>query len=219
MALNHSPSIVTNGLFLYLDAANRRSYPGSGNTWFDISGRNNNGTLTNGPIFTPSNGGSILCDGVNDYIISNISKSLFSSNITISIFFRLRTNSTLSGLLQFADNLNDGMPWILLHRDSNTSVVWYVNNGYRMYHTVLTNIIYSLDLTYDGVTWRSYLNGNLQASYSSGTGAWSGNFFWLGNAYSGYSNLEIYNVKVYNRPLLFQEITQNYNATKGRFGL
>jgi len=62
------PNISTSGLVLALDAANTKSYPGSGTTWTDMSGNNNNGTLTNGPTFNSANGGSIVFDGSNDFV-------------------------------------------------------------------------------------------------------------------------------------------------------
>ena len=64
----YGPRIVSNGLVLCLDAANKRSYPGTGTTWTDLSGNSNNGTLTNGPTFSAGNMGSILFDGTNDYV-------------------------------------------------------------------------------------------------------------------------------------------------------
>ena len=51
MAFRYSPKIVTDGLVLSVDAANKKSYPGSGTTWYDLSGNAINGTLTNGPTF------------------------------------------------------------------------------------------------------------------------------------------------------------------------
>ena len=68
MSLFHSPSLVTSGLVLCLDAGNPKSYPGSGTTWTDLSGRGNHGTLVNGPTFNSANGGSIVFDGSNDYV-------------------------------------------------------------------------------------------------------------------------------------------------------
>ncbi len=67
MGLIHSPSIVTDGLVLCLDAANSRSYPGTGATWTDLKG-GNNGTLENGPTFDAANGGSIVFDGTDDIV-------------------------------------------------------------------------------------------------------------------------------------------------------
>ena len=67
MALSHSPSIITDSLILCLDAANTKSYPGSGTVWTDLSGNGNNVTLTNGPTYSSVDGRSIVFDGTNDY--------------------------------------------------------------------------------------------------------------------------------------------------------
>jgi hypothetical protein len=83
MAFFHSPRIVTDGLVLALDAANSLSYPGSGTTWTDLSGKGNNGTLVNGPTFSPTNGGSIVFDGTNDYISFPNNPNLDSQAITM----------------------------------------------------------------------------------------------------------------------------------------
>ena len=79
-----SPPIVTNGLVLNLDAANMKSYPKSGTTWRDLSGFNNSGSLVNGPTFNSDNGGSIVFDGVNDYV-----------GITTGTGFNLGVNFTI----------------------------------------------------------------------------------------------------------------------------
>ena len=71
MSFNNGPTIVTNGLVLALDAGDRNSYPGTGTTWRDLSGNNNNGTLTNGPTFNTGSLGSIVFDGVDDYVLIN----------------------------------------------------------------------------------------------------------------------------------------------------
>ena len=68
MGLSHSPSIITQNLVLCLDAANSKSYPGSGTTWYNLIPGGVNGTLTNGPTYSSANGGVIALDGVNDYI-------------------------------------------------------------------------------------------------------------------------------------------------------
>ena len=71
----NTPPIVTNGLVLHLDAANRMSYPGSGTTWFDISNNNRSGSLINGPTFTNEVGGAFTFDGVNDYLDTTLTDS------------------------------------------------------------------------------------------------------------------------------------------------
>ena len=64
MALNYSPQIITDGLTIALDAADTNSYPKSGATWYDVSGNNSNGVLTNGPTFSSANRGNIVFDGI-----------------------------------------------------------------------------------------------------------------------------------------------------------
>ena len=85
MAFSFSSKVVTDGLVLYLDAANTKSYPGSGTAWSDLSRSGNNGTLTNGPTFNSARGGAIVLDGADDYIaINNIQTT---SNFTYDFIF------------------------------------------------------------------------------------------------------------------------------------
>ncbi len=117
MGVYTRPSIVTNGLILNLDAANIKSYAGSGTTWTDLSGNRNNGTLTNGPTFSRNGGGSVVFNGTNQYG-SVPSTSLFnfgSNNFAIDVWcfydaststddtyrylFNFQTPTTLSHLL------------------------------------------------------------------------------------------------------------------------
>ncbi len=86
MSLLHSPKIVTNGLVLCLDAASRKSYPGTGNVWRDLSGNGNNGTLTNGPTFSSANGGSIVFDGIYDPVLG-VSNLPISGNASFTISY------------------------------------------------------------------------------------------------------------------------------------
>jgi len=68
MGITYNTSIVRNGLVLHLDAANRKSYPGTGTTWTDLSGLNNNGTLTNGVSYQSVNQGAFNFDGIDDFV-------------------------------------------------------------------------------------------------------------------------------------------------------
>ena len=73
MAILYNPGIITNRLVMCLDAANIKSYPGTGTAWSDLSGNGNTGTLTNGPVYNSGNGGYISFDGSNDYAITTTS--------------------------------------------------------------------------------------------------------------------------------------------------
>jgi hypothetical protein len=87
MAYNFSPKVITEGLILYLDAANTKSYPGNGNAWTDLSRGGNNGTLTNGPTFNSGNGGNIVFDGINDYVLtSTINHNIGTGNFTYTVW-------------------------------------------------------------------------------------------------------------------------------------
>ena len=104
MAFNYSPKIVTDGLVLYLDAANTKSYPGSGATWNDLSKSQLNGTLTNGPTFNSANGGSIVFDGTNDYVdnIGDLSSFSFIQNtniFSVSFWFKVDIINTENRLM------------------------------------------------------------------------------------------------------------------------
>jgi len=97
MSFNFSPKIVTDGLVLYLDAANTKSFISGSTTWNDISKNKNDGTLINGPTFNPNNMGSIVFDGLNDYV--NCGKNS-------SILFLIR-----SGLYLHREILNRWFKW------------------------------------------------------------------------------------------------------------
>ena len=219
MSLYHSPQISLNGLVLCLDAANPKSYPGSGTTWTDLSGNGNNGTLVNGVGYSGDNLGSLVFDGVNDYVTINLSKATIGSNLTFSIWIQCLGEQSVKGVFQIANGLNDNVPWILLQRTTSTTVRWYLNGNYRITNNLSDSTYANLTLTYNGTTWIAYKNGISDGTYTGGLGGFSGNSTWLGNGYNGYLNGKIPQVSIYNRALTASEIQQNYNATKGRFRL
>ena len=118
MACSGGPDTITNGLVLTLDAANKLSYPGSGTTWYDLSGNANNGTLTNGPTFSNTNGGSIIFDGVDDYVVLNGGSTInnwnpdgtnaatsYRSYTSANIWFKAATvNTSGASKMIFSDN-------------------------------------------------------------------------------------------------------------------
>jgi hypothetical protein len=90
--------IVTNGLVLNVDAGFTPSYSRSGTTWYDVSSIGNNGTLTNGPTFNSDNGGSIVFDGVDDYVnldeyADNI---IIDSPVTLNVWLKPNIDKSIS---------------------------------------------------------------------------------------------------------------------------
>jgi hypothetical protein len=90
MGYSYGPSIVKDGMVMCLDAANRKSFVSGSDTWFDLTGNNNTGSLQNGPVFSSQNGGSLTFDGVDDYVI--IGKSPYqlptigTNDVTINVW-------------------------------------------------------------------------------------------------------------------------------------
>lgn len=116
--------IVTNGLVLALDAADRNSYISGSTTWFDVSGNNNNGTLTNGPTFSSTNGGAIVFDGTNDYVeMTTRNTNLeFQPTQPYSVFTWFRGPVAQSGAVVANMNGNSPFPgWDLWFNNSSTA--------------------------------------------------------------------------------------------------
>jgi hypothetical protein len=225
MAISRGPKIVTNGLVLALDAADKNSYSGTGTTWRDLSGNTNTGTLTNGPTFNGGNGGSIVFDGVDDY--SSVATSgLVSSVISMDIWFNVNSSKQYSALI--GSNVTE--KYEMLIKAGGAIEVSLSTNNYMQYNNILslntwTNIVVT---AVSGTQWKMYKNGADLGSPTSYVGTWqvsgaSISNFDLGRirndvatfAYSG----NISTVRIYNRALTATEILQNYNATKTRFGL
>ena len=220
MAVGYNPSIVSDGLVLYLDPASQRSYSGSGNTAYDLSGSGNTSALTNGPTFNSSNLGAFVLDGSNDYILVNSQANILSKTAYTKIAFIYISNfSTVNNIIsggfsgQHAfwmfgtDKLNAG------HNGAWNTVVGATS--------LSLNTWYFAAVTYsDSTGWKLYLNGREDGT-SVDTTTFTGNqeisigSYNTGNNFTG----RIASVQVYNRALTASEIVQNYNATKRRYGL
>jgi hypothetical protein len=115
--------IITNGLVLNLDAANKDSYPGTGTTWTDLSGNGYNGTLVNGPSFLSNqNGGIISLDGVDDIITTGVTGIVpnSSSPYTVSVWcYRNRNNAGYEELLAQWTFANSGNSFFFGFDNSN----------------------------------------------------------------------------------------------------
>jgi hypothetical protein len=239
--LAHSPSIITNGLSLCLDAANSKSYPGSGTTWTDLSGNGNTGTLVNGVGYSGDNLGSLSFDGVDDYVgwdTLNAVKWQNWTSITIDCIFKLVSytggTSGRQYLFDFRDNGGVDGSFGCFY-DSSISPVGFklfyntTGNSYEepLITTFLLGSLIHYQVTFDKTSStnniKHYINGvnvlTTSTTINSNTtntgriwiGRYSvGNFQWNGN---------IYTFKAYNRALTAEEISQNFNATRSRYGI
>lgn len=231
MAYNNGPKITTDGLVLYLDAGNNKSYPGSGNIWFDLSGNNNHGTLINGASYNSQNKGGIVFDGVNDgCTVSNNSSINPPTSITFGSFFYITSFGNNYAPIIFKQNNYTGLYEqysLYLSTTSIGAAVTGTNRSQRIASSTgnfLNTHIHAMatcDTTSDLLSF--YVNGNLIQSVSfTGVFDVSTNNLRIGfmdQSYLGFVAGRIFNVSIYNRALSSNEVNQNYNALKGRFGL
>lgn len=230
MSLSHSPSIVRNGLVLHLDSANSRSYPGSGTTWTDLSGNNNNATLMNTPTYNSSNNGYFTFNGTTQYATVADSASLqISSQITLQSFFYISTYAIWAGLIGRNDNLksvyglNCSPTTQRLRFNYNNASPW--TNNVESTSTISAGQWIYGAATYDGINVKIYLNGVLDKTQNIGSVTFDTTAgFPIDIAYDNpgadeYLNGRIAVTSIYNRALSDAEILKNYNALKGRYGL
>jgi hypothetical protein len=222
MAFGNGPRIVTSGLIVSLDAADRNSYPSSGTAWNDLSGNNNNFTLNNSPTFSTANGGRFAFNGSNqDATISSLN---LQQNFTLEGWFNPNVLNTFAMFGQGITTNNQGLH-ILYVSDTSIRFGMYSNDTD---FTVSTSIgrWYNMVFTYNHsnpFTKQMYLNGVAQSGAITGAAAYAGSgVFRLGATYSTgtpLGNGSFAGIKVYNRILSATEIRQNYDAQKSRFNL
>jgi len=244
MAIFSGPEISNDGLVLHLDAANPRSYPGTGTTWTDLSGNSRNFTLINGPTFNSTNQGSIDQDGTNDYISRSYNSDLaFNGNTDFSIGLIIKNKSLIANASNYPyiiscgnqDGGYGGYYWALYNDNgngrpfgsidvgrANTSTRWGV--GYNYLSTADALAIDNWVYTYSSTTGSSlYRNDKLiTSSLQTGSivrGSTLPLTIGMRPAFNSVTNCSIYNVKIYNRVLSAVEIQQNFEATRGRYGI
>lgn len=232
MALGHSPFIVTNGLVLCYDFAGTKSYSGSGSTVTDTSGFGNTGTLQNSPTIDSANLGSLYLNGTNQRVLISCSGSTISSyNTTTHFIVKL-------------PNYDGGQRCILSYRSggggdlyigkSSGGIFCYYNsltNGGTgapgwTYGSITNNTVAICAVTLDAAnnTVSTYVNGVLAGS-GSRNGGWVSTYNssmylgWDNGGTDEYMIGNFYQFLHYNRVLTATEITQNFNALRGRFGI
>jgi hypothetical protein len=235
MSTRYNPRIITDGLVLALDAANTKSYPGSGTTWSDLIG-SNNGTLVNGPTYSSADGGSIVFDGSNDYgSLSSLNLSTLmngSNNFSLSLWFNTdsfpaTTSFLVSPVLFWAGNraiyfvFGDSAPADQFSVRVNQNSTWQspVQNN----STLSTGTWYNMLVTYNSSSGYILYQNGTSVDTSSTTGSISsfndlnpqiGSLTIQGTRY--YDG-KISQILIYNKALTASEVQQNYNSLKGRY--
>jgi hypothetical protein len=232
------PNIVTDGLVLALDAANTKSYPGSGTSWTDLSGNSKSATLKNSPSFSTTNGGQFSLNGTNNYFYVSGAFTSYT-NFTMTAWVRVSTVENHRGIFcikNAADAADYSSGNFAIHTISggyfgmeatdlyagNTSQNNTVVNGNIAQCTVVCNqsnllVTYYLNGVANGtqtitstLTFSDHNALFIGCRQYSLTGEDNGQNFLPGN---------IYNILFYNRTLSASEVLQNYNGQKSRFNL
>lgn len=226
MSLQRGPRIITSGLVLHVDPADRNSYAGSGTLLSDLSGNNNNGTLTNGPTFNTSSEGSLVYDGTDDYVdlgagvgtldqLSNVLtvQAMIYTGFPNSRMTIYSTGYTGTGLM-FGTSANTPGGLEVYY----PSVFVAYTNGSLLSANTWHHVAYTRNGTGAG-THAFYVNGVPQALTSDT----ASNFSTIStNKYIGLRSGVMWNgriscLSVYNRPLAADEISRNFNAIRKRF--
>lgn len=214
------PATVTSGLVLELDAGNIKSYPTTGTTWFDKSGNARNGTLINGPTFNTGSLGSIVFDGVDDFVTGSLP---ILADFTIS--YAVNSTTISSALvyyplgLNFSGSANGGGVYFGGTFASLTTGIYDGTNTISSSISVAANTWYIVTATRSSNVGSIYVNGILRGTGTISisnvlnyTIAKRTDNFW---PYGG----RISYTQIYNRALSASEVQQNFNATRARFGI
>jgi hypothetical protein len=214
MSTHAGPNIIESGLVLSLDAANEKSYPLSGTTWYDLSGNGNHGTLTSSPTFSTDGNGAMQFDGTS--YVDVPSPNLAASDFTVIGASRY-TGATKARII--TSKVNN---WLLGHWSSNTEV-FYSEGWVRGSTGGVSNEDWRIYAGSGNISLDQYsfwVNGS-KLTNNSVVGAAGPNGFALGRwkGTSEGSTGQVGFLLVYNRVLTDAEILQNYNAMRVRYGI
>ena len=229
MGLSHSPKIVTDGLLLCLDPGSKKSYPGTGTAWNDLSGNGHNFTLS-GVTFTEKGSASYfqLGDNEGDYAYKSSTDIMAGiTSYTIDMWILLTTLQSQIGFVSYATSAGGDNAFLFFK--NGTSLTMPYNNGTSVADSFYNagnwiNLVGTRNATdgkfyFDGAHSHSYNAGGGSAGGSGGTLVIGqeqdsvGGGFNAGQDMPGYLGL----FKIYNRALTAQEVAQNYSAAKRRY--
>ena len=228
--------IVTDGLQMNMDAGIPESYVGSGGVWNDLSGNNRHVTLVNSPSYSSANGGFLSFNGTNqnaNRTNENIGTNSFSLDVwarpTATITVNAQANSGTTGLtgqryllfpIQSATNggagISLGTNGLSVYEHGNAYIAPLLSHALAISNTVFTNIV----IVYTNKLPSLYINN---VFIKNGLTSLRASVFYnpaefIGVTYGAYAG-SVASVKIYNKSLSVSEITQNFNALRGRYGI
>ena len=224
-----TPTIVTSGLILNLDAANSSSYSGSGTTWTDLSGLNNHGTLVNGVGYSSANGGSLVFDGVNDYVSVNAFTTPTSYSVSVWAKVDYTNSTTFARIVE--KGLNNEFTLTVNKSFSPQKYAFQLGDAAAFIEsTSLINLTPQYDnitITVDNIgvnqyTVKMYINGINEVTSTKTITLNTNNILYIGGNLqfptltSMFGNIP--DVMMYNRVLTSIEVTTNFDALKSRYG-
>ncbi len=218
MSISHYPSVVTDGMVLYVDAANLMSYSGSGSSWNDLSGRSNNGTLINSPTFDANtNKGAFTFNGTNSYVNFGNSSILQQSTGTLSAW----TKASSPGAGYRGIIAKQGAYGLFYTDSILVAYDWTAGAPRSTGINIADNTWKNVVLTYQsGVSngTKIYINGISVLTTTITIQSQVANLFGGAEANaSQFASCQISSLNMYNRALAAAEVLQNYNAMRGRY--
>lgn len=221
MAVAYNTQVVRNGLVLYLDAANLRSYPGTGSVWYDLSGNDLDANFENDPAFVSAGGGSLFFD-ISDSDYAQIILPATTSYNTFTYGAWIYPRDSI-GYRTIIDQDNDN--WFFgTYQGELISKGPTFSSGY----VITPNQWYYVNMTHtSGGPVRFYVNGNLVYTSSNDSTIQTTSAFGIGagiltqspSTADEFWNGNIAQVSIYNIELSGDAIKQNFNAFRGRFGI
>ena len=221
MSVYGGPNIITSGLVLNLDAANSKSYPDSGTTWFDISGNRINGTLSQTPTFT--NDAIVFGPGLADMTVGNTNNNMYCCEFWVNLPTTITQSSPFTNFFSYDTN-----PQGYCALGATTSFItdetltFLSATPELFYRTAIKDTINAgwnhIVFNWETTNYQFYINSLKKTMFAGEGGQTHVPLIFLNNFYINYSG-QISAIKVYNRSLTENEVAQNYNAYRGRYGL
>lgn len=249
MSYKNGPKVVTEGLIAYLDAANTKSYPGSGTTWYDLTKNENHGTISSGEFVSGDFGGYLRNSGntSNFFYITIAHSSTLNSAFTVTTGGWTIEEIIWTNSVTYPEADAGGVASTPAYGVGATGFDWNhgtVNTSFRFAQASNSSGAYEDDVTIslnapysDLNAWKIrtmvwnrgnntnylYINGVLMGTASmantAGTAVYDGGGIDFGTLYGWKHFGRRASIKIYNRALSLDEVYKNYSSLKSRFRL